>query len=110
MTPTDLAALFSHLYFVRDRVLAAADAPGVVLVDPSPPTERDLRSTLVHELDVEWSWRGRLASNGRTRFSASDEQLAPADFDDTDAIRAHWAADEAAMRDWPTTRGPSDND
>jgi len=110
MTPTDLAALFSHLYFVRDRVLAAADAPGVVLVDPSPPTERDLRATLVHELDVEWSWRVRLASNDRTRFSESDEELDPADFDDIDAIRAHWAADEEEMRDWLTTLGPSDMD
>ena len=103
MTPTDIAALFDHLYFVRDRILAAADTPGVLLVDPDPPTVRDLRATLVHELDVEWSWRVRLAAADRTRFSEADEELKPEDFATVDAIRSHWAADEADMRSWLAT-------
>ena len=100
MTPADVAALFDHLYFVRDRVLAASDDPGAPFVDPAPPTLRDLRSTLVHELDVEWSWRVRLASDDRTRFNEDDEELDPADFDSIEAIRARWQADEAEMRAW----------
>jgi uncharacterized damage-inducible protein DinB len=100
MRPTDIAALFDHVYFVRDRILAVADTPGIPFVDPSPPTERDLRATLVHELDVEWSWRIRLAGTDRTAFSADDEDLEAVDFPDVAAIRERWATDEAEMRSW----------
>ena len=31
MRPSDIAELFDHLYWMRDRILAAADAPGVPL-------------------------------------------------------------------------------
>ena len=103
MGPADIAALFDHLYWVRDRILAAAATPGAPLVDPAPPTIRDLRATLVHELDVEWSWRVRLAAADRTRFSEDDAELVPADFPDVPAIRDRWAADEAAMRGWLAT-------
>jgi hypothetical protein len=110
MTPIEIAALFDHLYFVRDRILTAADDPGVALVDPSPPTQRDLRATLVHELDVEWSWRVRLASADRTQFSETDEELQPVDFPSVAAIRSHWATDEADMRSWLATLGPAELD
>lgn len=100
MGPTDLAALFDHLYWVRDRILAAADDPAAPFVDPSPPTLRDLRATLVHELDVEWSWRVRLAGADRTAFSTEDEELVATDFPDVRAIRERWATDEAEMRAW----------
>ncbi len=103
MQTTDLAALFDHLYWVRDRILSAADDPAVTLVDAAPATLRDLRSTLVHELDVEWSWRVRLAADDRTAFSADDAELVAADFPDLAAIRARWAADEAEMRAWLAT-------
>ena len=100
MGPADIAALFDHLYWVRDRILAAADDPAVPFVDPAPPTIRDLRTTLVHELDVEWSWRVRLAGADRTVFSPDDEELVATDFADVAAVRARWAADEAEMRTW----------
>jgi hypothetical protein len=103
MRPTDIAALFDHVYWMRDRILAAADDSSVKLVDASPPTLRDLRSTLVHELDVEWSWRVRLASADRTRFSETDEELEPADFPTIDALRSHWQTDETDMRAWLAT-------
>ena len=103
MTPTDIATLFDHLYFVRDRVLAAALDPAVPLVDPAAPTLRDLRSTLVHELDVEWSWRTRLAAPDRTVFPPDDEELRAEDFPDLAAIAARWADDEAEMRAWLST-------
>src|SRR5438045_3215372 len=110
MTPTDIAALFDHLYFVRDRILAAADDPDVPLVDASAPTQRDLRATLVHELDVEWSWRVRLAAADRTKFSETDAELDPSDFPTVEAIRSHWAGDEADMRAWLPALGPADLD
>ncbi len=103
MHPTDIAALFDHLYWVRDRILAAADDPSAPFADPSPPTLRDLRTTLVHELDVEWSWRVRLAGDDRTAFSPDDEELVATDFPDLASIRSRWAIDEAEMRAWLAT-------
>ncbi|MBA2382885.1 MAG: hypothetical protein H0V73_12310 [Chloroflexi bacterium] len=103
MHPADVAALFDHLYWVRDRILAAADDPAAPLVDGAPPTLRDLRTTLVHELDVEWSWRVRLAAPDRTVFSPSDEELVATDFADVATIRDRWAQDEAEMRTWLAT-------
>jgi uncharacterized damage-inducible protein DinB len=103
MRPTDIAELFDHLYWMRDRILTAADAPGVPLTTDAHATIRDLRATLVHELDVEWSWRVRLASPDPTEFSADDEELDPVDFETLDEIRSRWADDEPEMRTWLAT-------
>ena len=100
MRPTDIAELFDHLYWVRDRILAAADHDGVPLAAEAHATLRDLRATLVHELDVEWSWRERLRLPDPTHFPASDEDLDPADFGSLAAIRQRWAEDEREMRTW----------
>ena len=100
MRPSDISELFDHLYWVRDRILAAADHDGVPLAAEAHATLRDLRATLVHELDVEWSWRERLRSPDPTHFVAGDEDLDPNDFGSLDAIRRRWAEDERAMRDW----------
>jgi hypothetical protein len=110
VTPRDIATLFDHLYFVRDRVLDAADDSAIPLVDAAPATLRDLRSTLVHELDVEWSWRVRLASKDRTRFNQDDADLDPSDFPSVAAIRERWLADEADMRTWLSTLSETDLD
>ena len=103
MRPTDIALLFDHLYWMRDRILAAADAPGVPLSTDAHATIRDLRATLVHELDVEWSWRVRLAAQNPTEFSPDDEELDPTDFETLAAIQSRWAEDEAEMRSWLAT-------
>ena len=100
MRPSDIGQLFDHLYWVRDRILRAADAPGVPLTTDAHATIRDLRSTLVHELDVEWSWRERLRGPDPTEFSPDDEELAPTDFHTVAEIRARWLDDERAMRAW----------
>jgi len=103
MRPDDIAQLFDHLYWIRDRILAAADAPGVPLAAEAHATLRDLRSTLVHELDVEWSWRERLRSPDPTHFPAGDEDLDPYDFHSLEAIRERWTQDERDMRAWLAT-------
>jgi uncharacterized damage-inducible protein DinB len=101
MRQDDVATLFDHLYWLRDRILAAADHPDVLLDgDEAPFTTRDLRATLVHELDVEWSWRVRLQRDDRTEFSPDDEELQAADFPTIAAIRERWLVDEVEMRAW----------
>lgn len=100
MNNADVQVLFDHLYWVRNRILDAADAPSVPFVDPTPPTVRDLRATLVHELDVEWSWRERMRAGDRTAFPPDDVELVPDDFPALQSVRARWLRDEAEMRDW----------
>ena len=61
MRTAEIQALFGYLYWIRDRVLSAAgDADSDVLGATQPGAARDLRATLVHELDVESGWRARL--------------------------------------------------
>lgn len=103
MSPSDIAQLFDHLYWMRDRILRASDAPGVPLTTDAHPTIRDLRATLVHELDVEWSWRERLSGPDPTEFPADDEELDPNDFGTLESIRGRWADDEREMRAWIAT-------
>jgi uncharacterized damage-inducible protein DinB len=100
MNHADALVLFDHLYWLRDRILDHADHAAVPLIAEAPVTTRDLRATLVHELDVEWSWRERLAGADPTRFAEDDDELDPADFPHVAAIRERWATDEAAMRAW----------
>ena len=99
MRSRDVQLLVRYLYWTRDRVLdAAARTPVDVLTAPVP-TVRDLRATLVHELDVEWSWRVRL--QGATRQTSGPEgELEPEDYATLEAIREHWLRDEAEMLTW----------
>ena len=103
MRPTEIAVLFDHLYWMRDRILEAADNAAVSLTGTDHATIRDLRTTLVHELDVEWSWRERLRGPDPTQFAPDDEELEPEDFPSIAAIRGRWSEDEAAMRTWLAT-------
>ena len=97
MNKADIQHLVDYLYWVNGRILdAAAELEIDGLTRPSPPTTRDLRATLVHELDVEWSWRLNLQG----RLSEAEQDLRPEDYPDIAAIRAHWARDEADMRTW----------
>jgi uncharacterized damage-inducible protein DinB len=96
----DVTLLFDHLYFVRDRILHAARRAPSALVDPAAPTIRDLRTTLVHELDVEWSWRERLDGPDPTTFDEAIDELTVDDLPDLDAISDRWRQDETEMRAW----------
>jgi len=100
MQQTDIGLLFDHLYWVRDKILAAADDPAMDWPGEAPLGLRGLRATLVHELDTEWSWRRRLQARDRRDFPPDDVDLAPDDFEDVPAVRARWLEDEAEMRAW----------
>jgi uncharacterized damage-inducible protein DinB len=94
MRTADILALFEYLYWIRDRVLRAAGEVGPdVLGATQPGSSRDLRATLVHELDVESGWRARLRSD-------AEVDLDPANFPTIDVIAEHWQRDELAMRQW----------
>ena len=67
MQRSDLQPLVDYMYWVNHRLLrAAADLTPEQFAEPSSVTTRDLRATLVHELDVEWSWRPQ-SSGSRNR-------------------------------------------
>lgn len=98
MRQTDIEHLFGYLYWLRDRALAEASSlPAAAFLSPATVAYRDLRSTLVHELDVERSWRRRL--RGETR-AAWDADLAPDAYPDPPSLAADWRRDEAEARGW----------
>ncbi len=100
MQPSEIALIFDHLYWVRDRILDAANAPGVSWPGRAPDGLLNLRATLVHELDVEWSWRRRLTSPDPTEFPPEDVELVPDDFPSVASIRERWTGDEMELRAW----------
>lgn len=97
MRKADLLTLFDYMYWATQRILDAAEQLSVDEFEASSSvTTRDLRVTLVHELDVEWSWRLNLQG----RLSDDEADLSPDDYPDVAAIREHWSRDEADMRAW----------
>jgi uncharacterized damage-inducible protein DinB len=97
---SDIATLFDYLYWMRDRILEpATKVSPVVFNSPSNVTSRNLRGTLVHEMDVEWSWRERLRGSSPDAWGPEGE-LNPSDFPSVAAVAEHWRRDEKEMRDW----------
>ena len=100
MRKADVVHLFDYMYWINARLLAAAErlSPGR-FVEHTDATTRDLRATLVHELDVEWSWR--LALQGRSMAELETlGELRAEDYPDVATLRQHWLRDEAEMRTW----------
>lgn len=105
MHKADVQHLIDYMYWVNGRLLNAAEELTTdELTAPTDATTRDLRATLVHELDVEWSWRLNLQG----KLTDAEEDLRPVDFPDLAAIRERWRSDEAEMRAW--LDGLSDED
>ncbi|MCV0403763.1 MAG: hypothetical protein K5924_08625 [Chloroflexi bacterium] len=97
-----------HLWWTNRRLLdAAARLPEGAWAAAEHVTTRDLRSTLVHELDVEWSWR--MALEGRPESEWGDEEdLQPEDFADVAALRERWTHESNALRDWVASLSDAD--
>ena len=103
---TDIAELFGYLYWIRDRALASATAlPAGRFLDASTVAYRDLRATLVHELDVERSWRLRLQGAPTTEW---DVTLEPAEYPDVATIADAWQQEEADTLAWLDTLDEAD--
>ena len=98
MRQRDVADLFEYLYWIRDRALERAhELTSIEFVDPATVAYRDLRSTLVHELDVERSWRLRLQGEPP---DAWDITLEPSAYPDTATIADAWQREAAEARVW----------
>jgi uncharacterized damage-inducible protein DinB len=103
MNKSDVGSLVDWMYWVNHRLLDAADGlTQEEFVAASTVTTRSLRETLVHELDVERSWREILTGG------APDEDLRTDDYPDVASLREHWTRDEAAMRDWRASLSDAD--
>ena len=100
MRASEATELFDYLYWARDRILrAAAGLDDVSFTAPDTVTNRDLRATLVHELDVQWSWRERLRGADWEEWGP-DAELRGDDYPSLESVADHWRRDEAEMRAW----------
>jgi uncharacterized damage-inducible protein DinB len=94
-------ALFDYLYWIRDRALERASMLSAdAFVSTRDVVYRDLRATLVHELDVERSWRLRLQGRPRPEW---DVELAAETYTSVAALADHWQRDAGEARDWLAT-------
>ena len=92
--------LFGFNYWADRRLLdVAARLTPAQWTAGSDITTRDIRGTLVHTLDVEWSWRVRLQHRPKEEW-APDRELRPESYPDVASLAAHWARDEAEMLAW----------
>ena len=98
MRTSDAIELFEYLYWTRDVILrAAAELSDDEFTSTETVTNRDLRATLVHELDVQWSWRERLKG---ADWDELGPNLEADDYPTVEAVAEHWERDEADMRAW----------
>lgn len=91
-----MAELVDYLFWVRDRVLAAAASlPEDEFGSSVTVVTRDLRATLVHQLENEWAWRVRL-----TEGAFPVDGLNPADYATLEELVEHWHREARVLRAW----------
>ena len=93
MQTADIELMIDYNYWANAQVLAAAArlAPATFVVPATSPT-RTVRDALVHQLDVEWSWRLRWEGRGEV------DELNANEFATVEQLGARWREDEQAMR------------
>jgi uncharacterized damage-inducible protein DinB len=85
--------IFDHMYWARDRVLAAAgDLSGEEYGRENGFTYGSIRGILTHALGGESIWLPRLRGESPGPF------LRPEDVPDVSTLRARWAEQEAKQR------------
>ena len=110
MRISEATALFDYLYWTRDAILAAAaELDAGEFTGTDTVTTRDLRATLVHELDVQWSWRERLKGADWDEWGP-DADLTADGYPTIESLREHWTRDEADMRAWLASLTDADLD
>lgn len=97
MRHDDIMLMVDYMYWSTHRLLDHAERlTSEQFHAADAPTVRSLRDTMVHELDVEWSWRLRLSG----REDEDQGELNPEEFPDLGTIRRRWEADEREMWAW----------
>lgn len=103
MSKLGVPLLFEYLFWLRDTVLRAAEGMDDEAFRATPEAHgRDLRATLVHEIDVELSWRGRLQGLPESAWG-EEAGLDPERYPGLASVVAHWRAEEATTREWLAT-------
>lgn len=98
MRQTEIRVLFDYNYLANTRILhAAARVTPEQFIAPTILTIRNLRGTLVHALDVEWSWRARCQRQPEAVWQA---ELSEDEFQTVADLAERWRADEREMRIW----------
>jgi uncharacterized damage-inducible protein DinB len=95
----EIRHLFEYAHWVTRKVLsAAARVPNDEFAAdrPVPPDGRGLRSTLVHELDAETSWRQSL--QGAPAEELRD--MNPADYGNIEQLDADFSREQVEMSSW----------
>lgn len=110
MRTSEATTLFDYLYWARDVVLtAAAELESAAFTASDTVTTRDLRATLVHELDVQWSWRERLKGADWEEWGP-DAELKAGNYPTLESVAEHWKGDESDMRAWLASLTDADLD
>jgi uncharacterized damage-inducible protein DinB len=110
MRISEAVKLFDYLYWTRDVVLRTTAQLSIdEFRSTGTVTNRDLRATLVHELDVQWSWRERLKGANWAEWG-EDAELTADDYPTLESLREHWQRDEAEMRAWLASLTDADLD